>query len=166
MSKLDILHYSIGDLRRTLPWFTFLGSWIQRICSSKPWVGFSTIGVHPCGSLWQSLPVFCLGSTSSLYLRQDSVFDFYWIFFDDFTLYFRIFFFAGHFFPAWMCSAVSHHGRVWVGELCDLQSGLMHVSSRMAIYGWSTVVDDATALRWSYEDCSTRVHSFYTSCCT
>jgi len=33
-----------------------------------------------------------------------------------------------------------------VGQLCDLQSGLMHVSSRTAICGRSTVVDDTTAL--------------------
>jgi len=52
------------------------------------------------------------------------------------------------------------------GELCDLQTGTMHVSSQTDIYGWSTVMDDATALRWSHEDCSTRAHSFDTSHCT
>jgi len=50
--------------------------------------------------------------------------------------------------------------RVSAGQLCDLQSRLIHVSSRTAIYGWSTVVDDATALRWSQEGRSTRAHSF------
>jgi len=40
--------------------------------------------------------------------------------------------------PPWPLSA---------GQLRDLQSGLMHVSSRTAIDGRSTVVDDATALR-------------------
>jgi len=70
---------------------------------------------------------------------------------------------AGPFFPAVMCYVISHQGRVPAGQLCDLQTGPMHVSSRTAIYGWSTVVDDATALRWSHEDCSTRAHSFNAS---
>jgi len=56
-------------------------------------------------------------------------------------------FFTGPFFPAMMQSAVLHQGRVPAGQLCDLQSGLMHVSSQMAIYGQSMVVVDATALR-------------------
>ena len=72
--------------------------------------------------------------------------------------------FAGPFFPALMRTAVLHLGRVSAGQLCDPQSGLMHVSSQTAIYGQSTVVDNAMALRWSHEDCSTRDHSFDTSC--
>jgi len=36
----------------------------------------------------------------------------------------------------------------------------MHVSSQTAVYGWSMIMGDTTALRWSHEDCSTRAHSF------
>jgi len=32
------------------------------------------------------------------------------------------------------------------GQLCDLRTGPMRVSSRTAVCGWSTVVDDTTAL--------------------
>jgi len=32
------------------------------------------------------------------------------------------------------------------GQLCDLQSRPLHVASRTAIYGFSTIADDATAL--------------------
>jgi len=44
-------------------------------------------------------------------------------------------FLAGPFFPALMHSVISHQRRVSAGQLCDLQMGLMHVSSQTAIYG-------------------------------
>jgi len=44
-----------------------------------------------------------------------------------------------------MRSAVLHQERMSAGQLCYLLSGLMHVSSRTAIYRQSTVVDNATA---------------------
>jgi len=44
-------------------------------------------------------------------------------------------FLVGPFFPAVMCYVISHQGRVSTDHLCDLQLGLMHVSSRTAIYG-------------------------------
>jgi len=56
-------------------------------------------------------------------------------------------FFAGPFFSALMRYVTSHQGRVSAGQLCDLQLGLMYISSQTAIYGQSTVMDDATALR-------------------
>jgi len=97
------------------------------------------------GSLWQSLPVICLGSTSSLRLRQGNACDFI-----EFSLtihvVFFVFFGAGPFFPTLM-RYLLHQGRVSVGQLCNLQLGLMHVSSQTAVYGQSTVADDATALR-------------------
>jgi len=86
-----------------------------------------------------------LGSTSSLLFRQECAFDSHWTFFQDFTLCFD--YFAGPFFSAVMRSAVSHQGRVSAGQLCNLLFGLMHVWSRTAIHGQSTVVDDATAMR-------------------
>jgi len=57
----------------------------------------------------------------------------------------------------------------WVlsaGQLCNLRTRPIHVATRTAIYGSRTIVDDATALRWSHEDCSTKAHSFDTSHCT
>jgi len=57
------------------------------------------------------------------------------------------FFLTGPFFPAVMRYVVLHQGRVSAGQLCDLQLGLMHVSSQTAVYGQSTDVDNATALR-------------------
>jgi len=33
------------------------------------------------------------------------------------------------------------------GQLCDLRMRPVHVASRTAIYGFSTITDDATALR-------------------
>jgi len=85
----------------------------------------------------------------------DFLFDFLWQFCVAFWT-----FFAGPFFPALMCTAVLHQGRVSAGHLCDLQWGLMHVSSQTAVYGWSMIMGNTTALRWSHEDCSTRAHSF------
>jgi len=46
------------------------------------------------------------------------------------------------------------------GQLCDIRTRPVHVASRTAIYGFSTISDDATALRWSQVDRSTRAHSF------
>ena len=46
------------------------------------------------------------------------------------------------------------------GQLCDLRTRPAHVASRMAVHGWNTVADDATALGWSQEAHSTRAHSF------
>ena len=46
------------------------------------------------------------------------------------------------------------------GQLCDLRTRPVHIASRTAIYGFSTISDDATALRWSQVDRSTRAHSF------
>jgi len=36
---------------------------------------------------------------------------------------------------------------VSAGQLCDLRTRPVHVASRTAIYGFSTITDDATALR-------------------
>jgi len=47
MSRSDTLHFSIGDWWRTSSWFTFLESWILRICLPKHWVGSSTIVMPP-----------------------------------------------------------------------------------------------------------------------
>jgi len=41
----------------------------------------------------------------------------------------------------------NEYGFVSAGQLCDLQTRPEHVASRMAIYGFSTISDDATALR-------------------
>jgi len=41
----------------------------------------------------------------------------------------------------------SYIQRVSAGQLCDLQTRPVHVASRTAIYGFSTISDDATALR-------------------
>ena len=50
MSKSDVLQCSIDDSWKTSSWFTFLGSWIEQTCSPKPWVRFSTNGMHPAVS--------------------------------------------------------------------------------------------------------------------
>jgi len=55
--------------------------------------------------------------------------------------------------------------RIWLpflsaDQLCDLRTRPVHVASRTAIYRFSTITDDATALRWSQVDRSTRVRYF------
>jgi len=161
MSKSDTLHFSIGDWWRISSWFSFLESWIQWICLPRCWVWSSTIVMPP--TLWDTMAILA-GNMSwfcfQLLLQPRRREMFYWIiFFDDSHCCISKFFGLALSFQLW-CALFSHQGRVSAGQLCDLQSRLIHVSSRTAIYAWSTVVDDATALRWSQEARSTRAHSF------
>jgi len=160
MSKSDTLHFSIGDLWRISSWFTFLESWTPRICLPRRWVGSSTIVMPPISwgttaILAGNVLVLLPASTSTKTTWNVLLNYFLWGFI---LLYFEIFGLALSFL-LW-CALFSHQGRVSAGQLCDLQSKLIHVSSQTAIYGWSTVVDDAMALRWSQEARSTRAHSF------